>query len=164
MPETTIKITTMIKKDLHFLIRLWNTSEVMQYADEFPKLRGWTKSDDFETAWKIYQKKHTKSGYDYTQLILWLGDGLPIGESFFAPLPKDYTFGKWSKPDKKSLMGDIKLLPEYWGRNLGTEGMQHVVRFVFNNTDCVFLLFPLIEIILQQKGCMKKQVLYFLLV
>lgn len=141
MPETRIKITTMKKEDLPFLIRLWNVSEVMQYADEFPKMRGWTKSDEIATAWNIYQDKHAESGNDYTQLILWLGDN-PVGESFFAPLPKAYTFGKWSKPDRKTLMGDIKLLPEYWGKGLGTEGMKLVVRFVFNNTNCEVFVVP----------------------
>jgi len=84
-------------------------------------------------------------------LVLHLGKDNPIGESFFFLLPEAYTFGKWSKPDNvKSLMSDIKHLPEYWGRGLGSEGMRLVVRFVFTNTKCeLFVIPPLIDSILQ---------------
>lgn len=68
---------------------------------------------------------------------------MPIGESFFAPLPEGYTFGKWKKPeDIVCLMGDIKLKPEYWGQGLGTEGMQQVVERLFGNTVCSLLMVP----------------------
>lgn len=143
MSNTNLKISEIEEKDLIFLLTLWNTSEVMRYADEFPKMRGWSKSDDIKTSWRKYQQKRAKFGCDYTQLVLHLGEDNPIGESFFFPLPEAYNFGKWSKPDNvKSLMSDIKLLPEYWGRGLGSEGMRLVVRFVFTNTKCELFVVP----------------------
>lgn len=142
MVNKKITISDLKEDDLSFLFDLWHTPEVMRYADEFPRYRGWSKSDDYQLAWKAYQTKRDRLGYDYTQLILWLDD-LPIGESFFVILPENYTFGKWAKPNNtKSLMGDIKLLPEYWGRGLGSEGMCLVVRFFFTNTDCELLVVP----------------------
>lgn len=54
---------------------------------------------------------------------------MPIGESFFTPLPEGYTFGKWKKP-------------ECWGQGLGTEGMQQVVEWLFDNTVCSLLVVP----------------------
>jgi GNAT superfamily N-acetyltransferase len=58
--------------------------------------------------------------------------GKPIGESFFAPLPEGYEFGPWRKPRGKAVvMGDIKLLPGYRDRGLGSEAMPKVVRWVF---------------------------------
>ena len=115
----------------------------MRYADEFPRLRGWSKSDDPRTAWARYQEKRAVLGNEYTQLILSLAGGVPIGESFFTPLPEGYTFGKWTKPRGiVCLMGDIKLKPEYWGQGLGTAGMQQVVKWFFDNTTCSLLVVP----------------------
>lgn len=144
MAELKLAISEMEEKDLPFLLELWHNREVMRYADEFPKLRGWSKSDDPETAWKRYQERRAELGQDYTELILRLSDSTPMGESFFVPLREGYTFGKWPKPDKiKCCMGDIKLLPQYWGQGLGTEGMRQVVQFVFTETSCeLFVVLP----------------------
>lgn len=143
MSEVNLSISEMRAADYHFLIELWHTPNVLQYADELPRLRGWSRSDDDQTAWNGYQQKRDELGNVYTQLILWLDKETPIGESFFAPLPNGYTFGKWSKPDNKiSLMGDIKLLPQYWGRGLGSKGIQLVVHFVFTETDCELFVVP----------------------
>ncbi|UCF60534.1 MAG: GNAT family N-acetyltransferase [Anaerolineaceae bacterium] len=138
-----IVVTEMAKGDLPFLFDLWHMREVMRYADEFPRLRGWSKSDDIESAWEQYQMKRCELDKEYTQLILRLDDDTPIGESFFAPLEEGFTFGKWQKPEGIiSVMGDLKLLPQYWGQGLGTEGMRQVVRFVFTVTNCELFAVP----------------------
>jgi RimJ/RimL family protein N-acetyltransferase len=129
-------------EDLPFLFELWHMPEVMRYADEFPRLRGWSKSDDPDTAWRLYQERRGEVGSEYTQLILWL-EGSLIGESFVSPLREGYTFGRWEKPDgERSVMGDIKLVPEHWGRGLGTAGMQRVVEWVFEHTACALFVVP----------------------
>jgi RimJ/RimL family protein N-acetyltransferase len=141
--EPGIVITELAAEDLPFLLALWHTAEVMGYADEFPRLRGWSKKDDPQTAWATYQKKRAALGNGYIQFILRLTDGTRIGESFFTPLPESYTFGKWQKPaGSLCLMGDIKLLPPFWGRGLGTAGMRQVVNWLFTNTACDLLLVP----------------------
>jgi len=143
MAEQRVFVAELREKDLPFLLELWHTPEVMRYADEFPQLRGWSKSDHPSTAWARYQRKRAALGPGYTQLVLRLPDSEPLGESFFMPLPQGYTFGKWEKPDDLvCLMGDIKLKPEYWGQGLGTEGMQRVVAWLFGNTTCSLLVVP----------------------
>ncbi len=138
-----LTVADMRENDLPFLFELWHTPEVMRYADEFPSLRGWSKSDDAPSAWDTYQSLRAEQGSGYVQLILWLADGAPIGESFFAPLPEEYTFGRWRKPEGlPCLMGDVKLRPEWWGRGLGTQGMRRVVDWLFANTSCSLLMVP----------------------
>lgn len=143
-PIQRIIISEMQQKDLKFLLELWKIPKVMKFADEFPSFRGWKKSDDLEVAWKKYQEKRRKLGKKYTQLIIRLEDGDPIGESFFSMSPKSRKYiGRWKKPTNSiCLVGDIKLLPSYWGRGLGTEGMRQVVEFVFNNTTCEIFIVP----------------------
>jgi RimJ/RimL family protein N-acetyltransferase len=143
MAEIHITVVELQEEDLPFLFRLWGIPEVMAYADEFPRLRGWTKSEEILTAWKKYQARRADLGPGYTQLILKLKSGTQIGESFFAPLEEGYSFGRWQKPEGvSSLMGDIKLLPEYWGQGLGTAGMRQVVKWVFTHTDCQLFVVP----------------------
>jgi RimJ/RimL family protein N-acetyltransferase len=143
MMVPTILVTEMNKKDLPFLFDLWHTPDVMRYADEFPRLRGWSKSDDLNDAWKRYQEMLELSGKEYTQLVLRLRDETPIGESFFASLEEGATFGKWRKPNGViCVMGDIKFLPRYWGRGMGTDGMKKVVRYVFSETACELYVVP----------------------
>ena len=143
MIKQRVVVAELKEQNLPFLLELWHTPEVMRYADEFPTLRGWSKSDDLRTAWARHQEQRAALGNEYAQLILNLTDGTPIGESFFMPLPEGYTFGRWRKPeDVVCLMGDIKLRPEYWGRGLGTEGMQQVVGWLFGNTNCSLLVVP----------------------
>ena len=114
----------------------------MRYADEFPKMRGWSRSDNPQAMWIKYKQKRAKYDNSYTQLILRLNDEL-IGESFFFPLPEGYTFGKWSNPSElKSFMGDIKLVPKYWGKGLASEGMLLVVQYVFSKTECELFVVP----------------------
>jgi RimJ/RimL family protein N-acetyltransferase len=115
----------------------------MRHADELPSLRGWRKSDPPAAAWEEYRQRRAASGPLYTQLVIRLPDGRPIGESFFAPLPEGYAFGRWVKPSGVvAVLGDLKLLPEYWGRGLGTEAMVQVVRWVFTKTDCELFVVP----------------------
>jgi RimJ/RimL family protein N-acetyltransferase len=136
-------ISELKEDDLPFLLELWQIPEVMHYADEFPGLRGWSKSDDLATAWMRYQERRAELGPAYTQLILWLPDDTRAGESFFAPLREGYTFGRWEKPPGvSSVMGDIKLLPQYWDQGLGTGGMRQVVEWVFTQTDCELFIVP----------------------
>ena len=138
-----IGIRVLKRPDLAFLIRLWNVGEVMRYADEFPSMRGWTKSDAPDYAWREYCRLRRSLGPLYTQLVLRLTDGTPVGESFFAPLPEGYRFGRWRKPSGTiTAMGDIKLLPKYWGRGLGTQAMRRVVAWMFRRTPCELLVVP----------------------
>ena len=140
--EPAIVVSELTAADLPFLIELWHKSEVMRYADEFPWLRGWSKSDDPDEAWRLYQERRDEAGNEYTQLILWL-EGARIGESFVSPLREGYTFGRWQKPDGMcSVMGDIKLAPEHWGCGLGTESMRRVVEWVFGQTSCALFVAP----------------------
>lgn len=131
------------KEDIPFLCELWHNPEVMRYADEFPRLRGWSRHDDPAVAWRMYNQRRKSLGKAYTQLILRLKDGTRIGESFFAPLAEGATFGKWQKPDGVTcLLGDIKLAPAHWGQRLGTAGMRRVVRFVFTETPAELFVVP----------------------
>ena len=135
-------LSELTSEDLPFLIALWHKPEVMRYADEFPWLRGWSKDYGPEQAWRLYQGRHVELGSEYTQLILWL-DGLRIGESFVSPLREGYTFGRWEKPaGVRSVMGDIKLVPEHWGHGWGTEAMRRVVEWVFGYASCALFVVP----------------------
>ena len=143
MAKPRVRISELAREDLPFLLSLWQIPEVMRYADEFPGYRGWSKSEEIERAWQKYEARRAELGPEYTQMILQLEDGTPVGESFFAPLEEGYTFGRWQKPAGiSSVMGDIKLLPQYWGRGLGTEGMRQVVRWVFGDTGCELFIIP----------------------
>jgi RimJ/RimL family protein N-acetyltransferase len=143
MAESRVGITQLTAEDLPFLVELWHIPDVMRYADEFPKLRGWHKSMAPGAAWQAYQARRAELGASYTQLILRLNDGAAIGESFFTPLPEGYTFGRWAKPESvHALMGDIKLLPAHWGQGLGTEGMRLVAQWAFAQTPCDLLVVP----------------------
>jgi RimJ/RimL family protein N-acetyltransferase len=143
MAGSTLHVTELEEGDLLFLFGLWRLPKVMAHADELPLFRGWAKSDTFDTAWAKYQGRRTQVGGCYVQLILRLEDGLPIGESFFAPLPEGFRLDKWVKPKGvQTLMGDIKLLPEYWNVGLGTKGMQAVTHWLFTHTDCSLLVVP----------------------
>lgn len=147
-----IRLTELREEDLPFLLNLWQIAEVMRYADEFPGRRGWTKDEEPETAWRIYQEQRARHGPAYTQLIVRLADerstarsvtSMAIGEAFVVPLPDAYTFGKWRKPEgEPTVMGDIKVLPQYWGRGLGTEAMRQVVAWVFENTTVRHFVVP----------------------
>lgn len=143
MTRSQVIVSEMDEGDLPFLLDLWHNPQVMRYADEFPWLRGWSKADDPRTAWQKHQDMRARYGSGYTQLILRLEDRTPIGESFFMLLPEAYTFGRWRKPDSVvTMMADLKLQPEYWGRGLGTQGMQQVVRHVFTRTACQLFAVP----------------------
>ena len=143
MTKKRVTIAELREEDLTFLLELWHTPEVMQYADELPWLRDWSKSDSPTVAWAKHQQKKVELASEYVQFVLHLDDGTPIGESFFVALPEGDTFGKWAKPaGKLCMMGDIKLMPEHWGRGLGTAAMQQVVSWLFANTQCDILVVP----------------------
>ncbi len=139
-----VNITPLLKWDVPFLLNLWQNRQVMKYADEFPLLRGWSRINDSETAWRRYQEKRRELGKKYTQFIIRLPDGTKIGESFFAPLREGRKMGEWLVPtDKVTLLGDIKLLPDYWGKGFGTEAMLEVIRYAFKKAGCgIFVVTP----------------------
>jgi RimJ/RimL family protein N-acetyltransferase len=143
MDTPHISVVELQEEALPFLFRLWSIPEVMAYADEFPRLRGWSKSDEITTVWETYSTRRAEFGLGYTQLILMGENNQRIGESFFAPLEEGYNFGRWKKPEGViSLMGDIKLLPDYWGIGYGTAGICQVVRWFFDRTDCDLIVVP----------------------
>lgn len=107
MTEPGLCLSEMTDEDIPFLQELWRTHSVMRFADEFPRIRRWSRSTDLQKAWKIYRERRAKLGDDYTQMILRLPDGTPIGESFWGPF--------WTRKVKvKCLIADIKLTPQYW--------------------------------------------------
>jgi hypothetical protein len=57
MSEQSVLIAELREQDLPFLFELWHTPAVMQYADEFPRLRGWSRADDLGTAWRAYRER-----------------------------------------------------------------------------------------------------------
>jgi len=138
-----VTITELCRQDLPFLLSLWQIPEVMRYADELPGLRGWSKSAPAGEAWRKYLHRRAELGPSYTQLIVHLVDGAPIGESFFVPLPEGWTLDRWAKPAGITcLIGDIKLLPDCWGQGLGSEAMQLVVSWLWEHTRCDLLVVP----------------------
>ncbi len=142
--EPRVVIREMQVEDIAFLKRVWANAEVMRYADEFPYFRGWSKNDDAKHAWTIYQQQQALQGKSYFQLIIYLVSGTPIGESFFCLHPDTKrNIGRWRKPqDTRVLVGDIKLLPDFWGKGLGTEAMTHILRYIFTNTDIDLVVVP----------------------
>ena len=138
-----IHVTEMMAADIPFLLDLWSREEVMRYADEFPHPRGWTRRDDVETAWAEYRRRRRSMGADYAQLVLRMGNRQPVGESFRFPLDNRFTFGRWRKPmEARVLMGDIKLLPEHWGRGLGTAFLGLVLEDAFARTRADLFVVP----------------------
>ena len=141
--KAKVLVAEMVREDLAFLHRLWANAAVMRYADEFPSFRGWSKRDDPDSAWERYLGRRAALGLRYTQLVLWLPDGTRTGESFFAPVEGDTELSEWLEPGAAgSVAGDVKLMPEYWGRGLGTEAMREVVRFAFDRVGCELFVVP----------------------
>jgi RimJ/RimL family protein N-acetyltransferase len=139
--EETIAITEMKRADLPFLLELWRNRQVMKFADEFPRFRGWSRRDDADFAWSRYQEKRAELSPHYAQLIVRLVDATPIGESFFAPLGR--KIGQLRIPSgTTTVIGDINLMPEFWGRGLGTIAMWQVARFVFEEAGCGAFVVP----------------------
>jgi hypothetical protein len=58
--ELRALVSELEEGDLPFLLGLWHTPEVMRYADEFPWLRGWTKSDDPRETWRRYLERRAE--------------------------------------------------------------------------------------------------------
>ena len=136
-------VKAMEREDMPFLFALWHNHEVMQYADEFPRYRGWSRLDEIEEAWAIYEAIRDEFGNKYTQLIIKLPDGSRIGESFFAPLEEEEKLGEWEKPKSiTTFIGDIKLLPAHWGKGFATRAMQEVIHFAFERGGCGIFLVP----------------------
>jgi len=118
----------------------------MQYADEFPRFRGWSRRDDPDTPWERYHESRGKLGRAYTQLVLRPPDGRRIGESFFAPVKAGRNLGDWRVlAGLVCVVGDIELVPEYWGKRLGIQAIGEVVRFAFAQTGYHNFVAPPIE-------------------
>jgi RimJ/RimL family protein N-acetyltransferase len=138
-----VNIGTTRRGELPFLLKLWHDPVVMRYTDELPSLRGWTRETELSDAWRAYVRKRRELGPLYTQLIVRLPRGKPIGESFIAPLPEGFEIGAWRRPDGVvTVIGDIKLDRLYWGRGLGSAGMLQVVHWVFRRTKCELFIVP----------------------
>jgi RimJ/RimL family protein N-acetyltransferase len=141
--RSPVRIGLLRRDEVPFLLRLWSMRDVMRYADELPSLRGWTKAWETSDAWREYRRRRAQIGPLYSQLVVRTPGGRPIGESFFAPLPDGYELGPWRKPRaKRTVMGDIKLLPSHWNRGLGSEAMSKVVRWLFARTTCDLIIVP----------------------
>jgi RimJ/RimL family protein N-acetyltransferase len=141
--QEILAVTEMTQEDVTFLQALWRNRRVMRFADEFPRFRGWSRRHDSDAAWGRYQEKRARLGSKYTQLIVRLSDGTPIGECFFAPLKEGGKIGQLRIPSgTTTVIGDIKLLPEYWGRGLGTLAMREAVRFAFEKAGCDAFVVP----------------------
>jgi RimJ/RimL family protein N-acetyltransferase len=139
--KETILVSEMNREDLPFLLEFWRNRNVMRFADEFPRYRGWSRRDDIDSAWARYLVKRDELGAKYQQLMIRLADGSRIGESFIAPIHR--KIGQLRIPSETTtVIGDIKLLPEYWGRGLGTSAMKLVVRFVFEEAHCGGFVVP----------------------
>jgi len=138
-----VRVRLLRREEIPFLVSLWNAREVMRYADEFPGLRGWSRKWDPGEAWLVYRRRRARLGPEYSQLILLAADGKPMGEAFFAPLPEEYVFGAWRKPtNMRTVIGDVKLLRQFWGAGMGTEAMRKVARWVFLRTPCDLFIVP----------------------
>lgn len=142
-PRSRVRVGLMKRGEIDFLLELWSRPEVMRYADELSKLRGWSKEWDPEDAWQAYTARRAELGPLYSQLILRTSEGVPLGEAFVAPLPDGFGFGPWRKRDGViAVMGDVKLDPSWWGHGLGSEAMRKVVRWVFMRTPCELFVVP----------------------
>jgi RimJ/RimL family protein N-acetyltransferase len=142
-PNLAVAVGNVRRGEFPFLSKLWHNPAVMQYTDELPSLRGWTRDTAPSEAWREYTRRRRELGPLYTQLIVRLTSGEPIGESFIAPLPEGYEIGPWRKPDcVVTVMGDIKLDRQRWRRGLGTAGMRQVVEWVFRRTKCGLFIVP----------------------
>lgn len=143
MTNQSIQLEQMREEDIPFLIELWHMKEVMRYADEFPWLRGWSKKMEPESCWSIHSQQKAEHGELYSQFILKATGGVRIGESMIYPLEDGFTFGKWQKPaGVLTVMGDIKLIPDYWGQGLGSAGMREMVKWVFKETAVDLYVVP----------------------
>jgi len=136
-----VMLRTVEKRDLPFLLSLWNDPQVMRYAGAKQGKR-WDQSD-IEDWYQRYLKRVRPNRSEEVQLIIELRDGTPIGESGCGVRKKCWSCKDYSPPLGKLVgMTDVKLAPKYWGKGYGTEAMREVVRYLFTNTPLEVILVP----------------------
>jgi RimJ/RimL family protein N-acetyltransferase len=132
-------ISPVAKKDLRFLLRLWNDPGIMRYAGfarnwDYHRIKEWHER---------YLKRLEKLGPTEIQFIHRLKNGKSIGESRLGRLRSGWSCPNYQAPQNKLiLMADVKLLKPYWNRGYGTEAMKAMVRFVFTQTKADLFLVP----------------------
>jgi len=136
-----IRLRTMEKRDLPFLLSLWNDPRVMRYAGAKQGKR-WSEKP-METWYQRYLKKAEPEQREEIQLIIELQDGTRIGESGCGKRRKGWSCKGYAPPQDKLVgMTDVKLVPNYWGKGYGTEAMREVVKYLFAKTPLDIILVP----------------------
>ncbi len=127
------------KKDLRFLLKLWNDPEIMRYAG-FAKNWNYSRIKDW---YEKYEKRLEKLGLTEIQFINKLKNGKAIGESRLGRLRSGWSCSNYQAPKHKLiLITDIKLLKRFWNKGYGTEAMKSIIKFVFTRTKADLLLVP----------------------
>jgi len=110
------------KSDFIFLKSLWEDGKVMEYVG-FPK--GLKQPDK-----KIYNWITNWSSEDKLRLIIKDKEtGQSIGETGYK-IDNNYPFSK-----SKVAAIDVKIIPEYWGKGIGTEVVKRITKHIFSKTD-----------------------------
>jgi len=136
-----VRLRTVERRDLPFLLSLWNDPRVMRYAGA-KHGRCWSKRD-IEDWYQRYLKRAKPDQPEEIQLIIELLDGTLIGESGCGKRRKGWSCKGYASPVGKIVgMTDVKLAPNYWGKGYGTEAMREVVRYLFTNTPLDVILVP----------------------
>jgi len=108
--------------DLSFLKSLWENGKVMEYVG-FPK--GLKQPDK-----KIFDWITNWSSEDKLRLIIKDKEtGQSIGETGYK-IDNNYPFSK-----NKVAAIDVKIIPEYWGKGIGTEVVERINKYIFSKTD-----------------------------
>jgi len=136
-----VRLRTVEKRDLPFLLTLWNDPRVMRYAGA-KHGRRWSEKD-IEDWYQRYLKRAKPDQPEEIQLIIELQDGTSIGESGCGIRRKGWSCKGYTPPAGK-LVGvtDVKLAPNYWGKGYGTEAMREVVKYLFTKTPLDVILVP----------------------
>jgi len=136
-----VRLRTVERRDLPFLLSLWNDPRVMRYAGA-KHGKGWNEKD-IESWYQKYLKRAKHDPPEAIQLIIELLDGTPIGESGCGIRKKGWSCKGYEAPSGK-LVGitDVKLAPNYWGKGYGTEAMREIVKYLFTNTQLDVILVP----------------------
>jgi len=136
-----VRLRTVERRDLPFLLSLWNNPRVMRYAGAKQGKR-WSERD-IEDWYDRYLRKAKLDPPEGIQLIIELLNGTLIGESGCGKRRKGWSCKGYTAPAGKIVgITDVKLAPNYWGKGYGTEAMREVVRYLFTNTSLDVILVP----------------------
>jgi RimJ/RimL family protein N-acetyltransferase len=117
-PRLTVRIPFGAENEIDLCYRLWTDPRVMVNVG-FPEGLSVTR----ESIARLFHPDDP-SEYDRMLLVELTNTGVLIGEC------------KLGKPDDDGIaQTDVKLLPEYWGRGLGTELKQGLVDYLFIHTS-----------------------------